>query len=394
METAEAIQARIAEARSQLEQRRVRDRAKDEEVQAAEQRQLLRRELDDLENSIAEMDDRIAGKAAYINGVDHDLSGPHLEGMDETRETQSKSDMTTPRSTRDRANCNDTVVSGEMEWAIEGMSWLKSAVQQTRAGRASGNVFNVGPERFDLFYHPERRGLHTRGDTHWKSSLSVRHYSPGPITFRHTFYIKRDDGDFVQWGETGEECHCDVDTEDWEFGPDVARDVDAVAPATGIFGLDHGALLRSEWVQDEVLTIKVKLEVRTQSGFRRGATTSASAPAIVVPPSTLGADLLARAQLDGASDGDVTFVVASERIRAHSCGSARPPRGGAHALLRRLRGAGAAGGGCSSRPPRARRPPSTSLARAAAPRHTRAGLCFARARRSSRASSPARCARR
>ena len=140
METAEAIQARIAEARSQLEQRRVRDRAKDEEVQAAEQRQLLRRELDDLENSIAEMDDRIAGKAAYINGVDHDLSGPHLEGMDETRETQSKSDMTTPRSTRDRANCNDTVVSGEMEWAIEGMSWLKSAVQQTRAAQQQVTV--------------------------------------------------------------------------------------------------------------------------------------------------------------------------------------------------------------------------------------------------------------
>ena len=46
----------------------------------------------------------------------------------------------------------------------------------------------------------------------------------------------------------------------WLFGPDVEEHDGS--PADGIFGLSHDELLGSEWVENDTLTVKVKLEVR------------------------------------------------------------------------------------------------------------------------------------
>ena len=100
-----------------------------------------------------------------------------------------------------------------------------------------------------------------QGRTAFASSLAVRHLSSGGITFRHTFFIKRGaTGEFVRWGATGEACHPHVNTNFWMFGPDVVQDTDEEDPSAGIFGLDHDALVRSEWVHDDTLTVKVERE--------------------------------------------------------------------------------------------------------------------------------------
>jgi hypothetical protein len=206
------------------------------------------------------------------------------------------------------------VSNGELEWTIKGMSWLRRTLDQTYISSAKSDVLSIGSSAFVLEYSPERSLQNEREGLResTKSSLCIVHVTEAGLTFRHSFFIKRNDGEFVQWGETREEGHAHVDTEEWAFGPDTEPDDDS--PAAGIFGLSHEELLRSEWVEDDALTVKVKLEVREPEEM---GTSFAAPPALELPPPTITSDLLA--QLDGADEtGDVTFVVQGERLRAHA----------------------------------------------------------------------------
>jgi hypothetical protein len=48
-------------------------------------------------------------------------------------------------------------------------------------------------------YHPRSGEI---GDENQRGSLAIIHNESGGITFRHQFWIKRSDGEFVQWGHT------------------------------------------------------------------------------------------------------------------------------------------------------------------------------------------------
>lgn len=48
-------------------------------------------------------------------------------------------------------------------------------------------------------YHPRSGEI---GDENQRGSLAIIHNESGGITFRHQFWIKRSDGEFVQWGAT------------------------------------------------------------------------------------------------------------------------------------------------------------------------------------------------
>jgi hypothetical protein len=268
MATAAEIQAQIAHAQRLLEQRREEKRLSIEESNAADERQRLRRELDQLNALIETEEDAIGAEQGYREAVDNDEEGVGAHQQDRNGTPPLRSIIgqnfdSAHSSLRQSSNCSDAVVSGEMEWEIVGMSWLRSTLTQNREAWAECDIFHIGGETFDLLFDPDRCVTHGRGEQEderrqWKGSLVVRHYSRNPITFRHTFFVKRSDGEFVQWGATGEESHTS-DTQGWCFGPDCVRHREPHSPAAGIFGLGHDALLRSEWVVGDALTVKVRL---------------------------------------------------------------------------------------------------------------------------------------
>ena len=330
MATAEAIQAQITAARQRLDDAESVDQRATEEVQEALQRQILRRELDSLNERIRSISRLTLVKNIHRRRIDIDRAVNHISANGEDFDDNTAV-LWTPSSGPDRVNCSEAVKTGEMEWRIEGMSWLESTLAQQRKSHVRGHTFSVGAHRFRLYFAPHRdANCHSRGTFQCKGTLTLQHEKSGGITFRHSFFVKRNDGEFVQWGETLEERHANLDTYGWEFGPDIIvdgddddeddddeDDDDEGVVAGGIFGLDHDALVRSAWVHDDVLTIKVKLEVREDRDFGRGTTESARA--IAVPPPTIGADLLSLFEGAGGGDGgDVAFLVAGERIRAHS----------------------------------------------------------------------------
>jgi len=79
----------------------------------------------------------------------------------------------------------------------------------------------------------------------------------------------------------------------------------------GIFGLTHGELLSSEWVNDDILAVKVTLEVMDDS-----STCSEPVKMIHVPPPCITSNLLSF--LEDCKCTDTTFVVDGQRIQAHS----------------------------------------------------------------------------
>jgi speckle-type POZ protein len=154
-----------------------------------------------------------------------------------------------------------------------------------------------------------------------KGSLAIKHRDDVGVTFRYKIYIKRAGGDFIQWGADGNECHPDVDTSEWVFGPDVCPANPTRStwpPPIGIFGLSHADLLLSEWVEHDVLTVKCELEVRphTENDLEDLRQEPCDDSEVKVPPSTIANEYLTF--FEKGTGADVTFVVAGEHIRAHS----------------------------------------------------------------------------
>ena len=262
MATAAAIEAKIAEAQQLLEQRREENRLAQEETVAADERQRLRRELDRINALVDNEVEDIGYEECYRQDIDNDVDGSYLpdeppHSLFATTLATTALESTTHASNHQTVNCSDAVCSGEMEWKIVGMSWLSSTLKQREDPMAECDLFKVGEEKFDLLFDPDRLLVHKRNGKAWKSSLSVRHFSQAPITFRHAFFIKRADGEFVQWGESREESQTKK-TNNWCYGPDCVRHREPGTLAAGIFGLDHEALLRSEWVVGDALTVKVR----------------------------------------------------------------------------------------------------------------------------------------
>ena len=372
MATAEAIQLEIESAQRMLQERTDASTIAMQEIIAANERQRLRRQLDGIRDAIDRRNRTISQRNHYRVNIDQDIEGEfmpdatvtdhHAQLRDAGRDS-SKGGLAA-RDLEDFADCRGSVLTGEMEWTITGMSWLKSALKQVNETWAASATFEVGGESFELVYNPDGSETmsHRLGpDVYSKGTLAVRHISldcSEGITFRHTFFVQRSGAsssassaaagggggassparEYVQWGATGEECHVNFDTLSWVFGPDIVEvpeSNDRTVPA-GIFNLNHEALLRSEWVHDDTLTVKVKLEVRDPAHYRddvqrrddNNLTRAAPPPVIDVPPPTLACDFLGMLEQCGGDDahndddaagGDVTFFVEGERIRAHAC---------------------------------------------------------------------------
>ena len=63
-------------------------------------------------------------------------------------------------------------------------------------------------------YHPRSGEI---GDENQRGSLAIIHNESGGITFRHQFWIKRSDGEFVQWAQPNSAVRIDRCFEQRQF---------------------------------------------------------------------------------------------------------------------------------------------------------------------------------
>ncbi|CAE7419675.1 BPM2 [Symbiodinium sp. CCMP2592] len=219
-----------------------------------------------------------------------------------------------PGSNGELVHCSEVVVKGDYEWRIEGISWLINALEQNEANFAESCTFIVAGEDFSLVYHPEAGEVGYLGQSQ-RGSLCIVHHNGDGITFRYKALVKNAEGQWVQWGQEGNECHTGADTSGRAFGPDVYFADSAESPphSMGIFGMSHEELLKSPWIVDGSLTVKFELEVRPNVELDPMPLRK---PAIEVPAQSLSNDLLT--MFEEGRGTDVTFLVQGERIPAHS----------------------------------------------------------------------------
>ena len=310
MSTAEELRAQILASQQQLQRSAVDVQNLTRERDAAEERQKLRRDLEDVRRQVSEQSRLKNWIRHSCQAIDRDEMGTHMPHVSKT--TQFDNDALLSKGKVDKKSamdCDLAVATGELEWSIKGFSWLRQALQQNEDDRAGSHTVIVGGHEFHLIYHPDGNEA---GDHNQRASLSIFHVEPSNytgVTFRYTIWVKSRHRGFVQWGERGSVC-TDEDTDGMLFGPDVCKNTET---PDGVFGLSHDQLVTSEWVIDDVFTAKIKLEVRPKVDFSEEEKTIA---AIEVPNSKLGNEFLNL--LDKGVCGDVSIVIQGEAISAHS----------------------------------------------------------------------------
>lgn len=301
MSTAQEIQRQIDTALRELQESQAAQTHAEQEIELAEERQRLRRQLDNLQNAKATSIKLTENARWRRRNIDADILGPHLPGGGLGTLLVRPRPEETKRRNSEEINCSAAVVKGEYTWRIGGVSWLVEALKQNGEDRLEcKEYFWVGEDRFDFVYNP------SGGDD---GTLSIIHCENRGATFRYKISIKRCQGDFAQWGATGNVCFPEKEEDDVAFGPDVPED--GGAEPQGIFGLSHEALLKSEWVEDDILTIKFQIELRAQAPVA-----DVSKPSIEIPPSLISTELLSL--FDSGKYSDVTILVEGESIKAHS----------------------------------------------------------------------------
>lgn len=201
------------------------------------------------------------------------------------------------------------VAKAEYVWKVKDFSWLVEALRFEVETQIVSKTLTAGCSEFMFQYTPAGGDegtlaiWHCEGDTDEKG-----------VTFRYRIYVRRRGGDFVQWGDTRNICMPNEDASRTPFGPDVPTD--GGASPQGVFGLSHEALLKSEWVEDDTLTVRFELEVRLPISYNHLEDSLEIEATVKVPSTTIATDLLS--SLDTGRCSDVTILVDGETIKAHS----------------------------------------------------------------------------
>lgn len=196
------------------------------------------------------------------------------------------------------------------------MSWLQNALKQNSQECLESETFEIGSTQFDLVYSPSHTALDNKQSQ--VGSLALRHLEEEGVIFRYRMFIKRAGGDFVQWGAEANECHPAWKDSYKAFGPDVQKKPESGAPLErplGIFGLRHEDLTKSEWVENDTMTVKVEVETMEDSAVDTVDTSEVGSD-VTVPPATLATNLLS--MLEASRCTDITFIIEEKRIAAHS----------------------------------------------------------------------------
>lgn len=315
MSTAEELTAQIAAAQRELqEKKRQKQRFLDEVVQANE-RQRLRRALERVQAEVGACEGENRFLQAQRAHIDRDVFfGDHLPEDEHVsaRPNAGKAAalMASGKTEGQVMNCEDAITKGEFTWKIEGVSWLEHTLKQTSDDEfLESEIFTIGGESFVVAYHPKGGSFNSSQ----RGSLAIIHWGDEGITFRYRVFIKRG-ADFIQWGETGDECHPDSAKPGRAFGPDVQSvklSSRASTKPIGIFGLTHKELVQSEYVSGDTLIARFEFEVRPPEDLSCSAL-----KAIQVPPPTMSANFLSL--LEEEKCWDVVLLVGGESIKAHS----------------------------------------------------------------------------
>jgi len=295
METADAIRAAIAAEQRALDQATQEEAASSTLISEAAERRTLRIQLEDLRKQKVQKKSATRANKAYARELDAD--------NDDNEADEGLGDC--------RMSCNEDVVIKEHVWKIEGMSWLTHtldasdedylSIPSTYAIAATGDVV-------DFVYNPRRLVVRCSEDSNEQhcASLAMRFWNDTSSTLRYRIFIRRCDGEFVQWGAQGDYTGCSKEFQ--PFGLDVVK---APGPAKGVFGLSHTDLLQSEWVHDDALTVRFELELRPATDELQPKRLKVS-----VPPPSLVPNLLSL--LEDGRRSDLVIVVKGERMMAHS----------------------------------------------------------------------------
>eukprot|EP00438_Fugacium_kawagutii_P028747 Skav229647 [mRNA] locus=scaffold649:363997:374698:- [translate_table: standard] len=184
MSSLDEIQSLINSAKDELaESRKLKETVEHETVQALH-RQQMRRQLDVIREAIHANNCSIASSRAYRERIDSDSDGTFMPGK--PRPAQD-STLSCGRPAGEVTTYSKVVDRHEYVWKIEGMSWLVAALKKRAQSVAAA-------EQPFLVYHPRSGEI---GDENQRGSLAIIHNESGGITFRHQFWIKRSDGEFV-----------------------------------------------------------------------------------------------------------------------------------------------------------------------------------------------------
>ena len=323
---ADALRAELEAARREMQAEFARERGLKAELEEAKERQRLREEIASVRGVLRGAQQHNRNRARLRADVDADRVFLDDNGdadrvfLDDNGDipragkTEKGNKFIQNSSGQGITQCNEQVAQGEYVWTIKGMRWLQDALWAVGRDFAESPEFMVGHGNFSLRYNPEAGCLFD-----WqRGSLAIFYHDEADLSLRHRIYIKARDGSFVQWGEGG---HGRYDSEvpyDWRgdcFGPDVHWEGyrPASLTALGIFGLSHEELLRSEWVQDDELTVKCVLEVRPRDYPK---VQDQLGPSAELPAPTVVHDM--HALFEKSTNSDVRFVVGEEVIHAHS----------------------------------------------------------------------------
>mmetsp|Transcript_44391 Transcript_44391/g.82555 ORF Transcript_44391/g.82555 Transcript_44391/m.82555 type:complete len:519 (+) Transcript_44391:79-1635(+) len=321
MATAEDLRQQINATQRELEGEHDLTVQLNQEITEANERQRLRRVLESLQDQVRERKHLNADKRLEREYIDDDDLGEHMPEDDDLfmRRPIARCPEGLESGRHEEVwNCGARVSAGEYVWKIEGFSWLANYLQQSGMRWAESEEFNVGTHEFSVVYHPKGGYIYPGlGRSYQSGSLAVVHQLAGSLTFRYRFFVRQKSGEFVQWGDQGDECHpLPANTQGWAFGPDV-QIVNSGVPSRriGIFGMSYENLLQSDSVVDDTVTVKIELEVLPNTPWEPSAGLVRRAH-VHVPPSTISTQM--RSALDTGENSDITFIVQGQSCKAHS----------------------------------------------------------------------------
>eukprot|EP00316_Scyphosphaera_apsteinii_P000229 CAMPEP_0119336428 /NCGR_PEP_ID=MMETSP1333-20130426/91794_1 /TAXON_ID=418940 /ORGANISM="Scyphosphaera apsteinii, Strain RCC1455" /LENGTH=518 /DNA_ID=CAMNT_0007347229 /DNA_START=49 /DNA_END=1605 /DNA_ORIENTATION=- len=325
--TADELRARISREQQIYRQNEEALKGADDEIEAAAERQRLRRQLERLQGLTAEQRGRLIERRNRRHGIDLDAYDYFCDEPKPARNPK----LSVVRAT---ISFNERKAMREFIWELGGLSWLPHTLEQEERECTESVSFNVDEDDDDshyiLVFSPSAGSLvhcdedeydeYVHFDEGTRGTLAlIRKKAHFGTNLHVRFFVKSaESGAFTQWGDTTrvavpaiprmENARCFV------LGPDVSTE------NKGVLGLSFDELLRSQWVANDTITFKVAIQEivmqdHPEQGRFRVAYHDISSepppsplPSVEVPPSTLVEDMLAL--LASGTHSDLTIEAA------------------------------------------------------------------------------------
>ena len=307
--TAEELQAAIERQRRRAERIEQQIVEAQRELEAAEERQQLRRILEEQTALADTKADALCFKKMRRERIDQDITGQCVPAADYSRSASTHVQQTTNRG-REAIAYDANVAVGDYEWEIQGLSWLRQSLELEARDCIASRKFQIDTTDVDstykLAFSPSCASFLHRDDDEFsvfdpalRGSLALIRISAsyGAIVDVGFFVKEHPSGVYVPWGGSRRVA--------WQPPPDgnsacLVLGPDLDEPLKGVFGLPFARLLESPWVRNDAITFKVvikEIAMNETEHIRLDWPADQKAdqkgePELAVPPPTLGADML------------------------------------------------------------------------------------------------------